>query len=235
MGTDLFGAAEFYASPRGAVAASLVRARIAALWPSVARCDVLGVGHVGPYLDCWREEAARCIACAPASIGPARWPAGGRSLICAGEGDLLPFPDLSFDRVLLVHGLEAADNARRMLREVWRVLRDDGRLLVVAANRRGLWAHLDSTPFGQGQPFSTGQVGRLLGASMFAVERRDSALFVPPSTAPLVLHAAPLIEQAGRHVASRFAGVTLTEAMKDCYAALPLRAVRRRFVLSEAA
>ena len=36
----------------------------------------------------------------------------------------LPFRDGAFDRVLLVHGLEAADHARRMLREVWRVLRE---------------------------------------------------------------------------------------------------------------
>ena len=98
-------------------------------------------------------------------MGAARWPAGSANLSCTAEEDALPFPDLLFDRVLLVHGLEAAENARRLLREVWRVLKDDGRLLVVAPNRRGMWAHVESTPFGHGQPYSPGQLGRLLAAS----------------------------------------------------------------------
>ena len=96
------------------------------------------------------------------------------------EEDALPFPDLCFDRILLVHGLEMAENARRLLRETWRVLKDDGRLLVVAPNRRGLWAHTEHTPFGHGQPYSPGQVSRLLARHMFHVEHRDSALFTPP-------------------------------------------------------
>ena len=122
----------------------------------------------------------RCIALTPAQLGAARWPAGTPNLSCTAEEDALPFPDLCFDRILLVHGLEAAENARRLLREVWRVLKDDGRLLVVAPNRRGMWAYVESTPFGQGQPYSPGQIGRLLAASLFRVERRDTALFVPP-------------------------------------------------------
>jgi SAM-dependent methyltransferase len=150
--------------------------------------------------------------------------------------DGLPLADLSVDRVLLVHGLENAENARRMLREVWRVLRDDGRLLVVVPNRVGLWAHVESTPFGQGQPYSPGQVGRLLAANMFHVERRDRALYVPPISHRLVLRSAAMFERAGRQLAPQFAGVTLTEAIKDAYAAMPLSAVaRRRFMLAEAA
>ena len=78
------------------------------------------------------------------------------NLCCAGQEDALPFPDLCFDRILLMHGLEVAENARRLLREVWRVLKDDGLLLVVAPNRRGLWAHVESTPFGRGSPIRPG-------------------------------------------------------------------------------
>ena len=138
--------------------------------------------------------------------------------------------------MILVHGLEAAENARGLLREVWRVLKDDGRLLVVAPNRRGMWAHLESTPFGHGQPFSAGQIGRLLAASLFRVEQRDTALYLPPSNLRLVLRSAPLLERTGRRVLSGFSGVTITEAVKDVYAALPLRkAPRRRLVLAEAA
>ena len=236
MVTDAHAAAEFYATARGAVAARLVRERLALLWPDLTGMSVLGIGYTTPYLRPWREHAARCIAATPAQIGATRWPAGQPNLSCTMEEDALPFPDLSFDRIVLVHGLEAAENTRRMLREVWRVLKDDGRLLIVAPNRRGMWAHLESTPFGQGQPYSAGQVGRLLASSLFRVERRDTALYVPPLKSHLVLRAAWLMERGGRRIAPRFGGVTITEAVKDVYAGLPLQAVpRRRLVLAEAA
>jgi SAM-dependent methyltransferase len=236
MVTDAHAAAEFYATARGAVAARLVRERLALLWPDLTGLSVLGIGYTIPYLRPWRENAARCIAATPAQVGATRWPAGQPNLSCTMEEDALPFPDLSFDRIVLVHGLEAAENTRRMLREVWRVLKDDGRLLIVAPNRRGIWAHMESTPFGQGQPYSAGQVGRLLASSLFRVERRDTALYVPPVKSHLVLRAAWLMERGGRRIAPRFGGVTITEAVKDVYAGLPLQAVpRRRLVLAEAA
>ena len=132
------------------------------LWPDLRGQSVLGVGFAAPYLRLWRPQAARCIAVTPAQMGATRWPLGEPCLSCTAEEDALPFPDMSFDRVLLVHGLEAAENARRLLRETWRVLKDDGRLLVVAPNRTGMWAYVEQTPFGHGQPYSFGQLGRLL-------------------------------------------------------------------------
>lgn len=213
----------------------LLRHRLAALWPEVAGQAVLGIGYTAPYLRLWDEHAARCIALTPAQVGMARWPAGAPNLSCTAEEDALPFPDLCFDRILLVHGLEAADNAPRLLREVWRVLKDDGRLLIVAPNRRGWWAHVETTPFGHGQPYSAGQIGRLLAAALFRVERRDTALYVPPTQLRLVLRSALVIERTGRFLLPHLAGVTLTEAVKDVYAAVPLKEPRRRLVLAEAA
>ena len=179
-------------------------------WPSAAGCAVLGLGYATPYLRAWSAEAARCIAAVPGPVRVARWPGAGGNFICTTEEDALPFPDLCFDRILLVHGLEAADNARAMLREVWRVLKDDGRLLVVVPNRMGMWAHVESTPFGHGQPYSPGQIGRLLAGCMFRVERRDTALHLPPVTLRLALRSARTWEGAGRWMAPHLAGVTIT-------------------------
>ena len=135
-----------------------------------------------------------------------------------------------------MHGLELAENARRLLREVWRVLKDDGRLLIIAPNRSGVWAYRENSPFGHGLPYSTGQLGRLLAGGLFRVERRDAALWMPPSGLRVVLRAAPLFERAGRKMMPGLAGVILTEAVKDVYAAMPLQAApRRRLVLAEAA
>ncbi len=235
MVSDVHAAADFYATRRGALAAMLVRERLALIWPSLPGQAVLGLGYTAPYLRLWREGATRCIALTPAQIGAARWPVGSANLSCTAEEDALPFPDLCFDRILLVHGLESAENARRLLREAWRVLKDDGRLLVVTPNRSGMWAHVESTPFGHGTPYSPGQVGRLMAASLFRVERRDTALFLPPSNIRLLQRGAKLWERTGRRFLPRFAGVTITEAAKDMYAAIPMPAARRRMVLAEAA
>jgi SAM-dependent methyltransferase len=236
MVSDAHEAAQFYATRRGALAAHLVRERLALAWPRLPGMAVLGLGYAAPYLRLWREHAARCIAVTPAQMGAARWPVGSANLSCTAEEDALPFPDLCFDRVLLVHGLEAAENARRLLREVWRVLKDDGRLLVVAPNRSGMWAHMEATPFGHGTPYSPGQVGRLMAGAMFRVQRRDTALFLPPVDWRLVQRGARLWERSGRRFLPRLAGVTITEAEKDMFAALPVGAqARRRMVLVEAA
>ena len=223
MATDALAAQDFYATPRGAMVARLLRDRLGALWPSLAGHCVLGLGYAAPYLPLWRGQAQLCIALTPAQVGTARWPAGGDqpNLSCTAQEDALPFPDLCFDRILLVHGLEAADHARRLLREVWRVLKDDGHLIVVAPNRRGVWAYVESTPFGHGQPYSAGQIGRLLATALFRVERRDAALFMPP----LHLRPALLWENGARRVLPPgMAGLTITEAVKDMYAALPVAA-----------
>ena len=59
------------------------------------------------------------------------------ALFCAF--DALPFPDHSIDLVVLPHGLEAARDAHRALREVERVLVPEGRLVVVGFNPLSLW------------------------------------------------------------------------------------------------
>jgi hypothetical protein len=99
-----------------------------------------------------------------------------------------------------------------------------------------MWAYWESTPFGHGQPYSFSQIGRLLAASLYRVERRDSALYLPPARLRLVLRGARLFERTGRRWLPALAGVTITEAAKDLYAAMPVEAVpRRRLVLAETA
>ena len=203
-------AASFYATRRGEVAAAVLRRAIGALWPRLDGMAVLGIGYPSPYLRLWEESAYRCVGATSAHHR------GGEGLArgCTIEPTRLPFADLSFDRVLVIHGVEAGGHDERLLRELWRVLKDDGKILVVAPNRIGLWALAEGTPFGQGQPYSKGQIARLLASSMFRAERDAAALFMPPSTWRAVLAAHALFEAVGKFVAPRLAGVTITEAVK---------------------
>lgn len=236
MSQEVHGLGEFYSSPAGRVAARLLRRRLRAFWPSAKGLNLLGLGYASPYLQLWRPDAARCVCLIPDHLRPWRWPrkAASRTAIAAEES--LPFPDLLFDRVLLVHGLESAENARRLLREAWRVLRDDGTLLLVVPNRLGLWAHREATPFGHGQPYSPGQLEALLRRQMFRVERRDAALYLPPFRSRLLLRGAAVWEALGAALWPRFGGVTLVEARKDMFAGLPVEAAKargRRVVVAE--
>ncbi|MBW4024886.1 MAG: class I SAM-dependent methyltransferase [Proteobacteria bacterium] len=235
MVLDVHAAADFYSTAQGIVAARLIRERLTTLWPDMSGLAVLGLGYTPPYLRGWRESARLAVALTPAQLGAARWPAGAPNLTCMAEEDALPFAGPVFDRVLLIHGLETAENARRMLREIWRVMKDDARLMVIAPNRRGMWAYFESTPFGHGTPYSPGQVGRMLASSLFRVERRETALFLPPTSVRLVLRGNRLWEKVGHWSMPQFAGVTMTEAVKDAYSVIPTNPTPvRRFVLAEA-
>ncbi|MCO6419529.1 class I SAM-dependent methyltransferase [Siccirubricoccus sp. KC 17139] len=237
MRDEVHGLANFYATPAGLVTARLLRDRLRALWPALPGQAVLGLGYASPFLRLWKAEAHRCIALVPEHFPRWRWPRGAASCTAAGPEDALPFPDLTFDRILLVHGLEHAENSRRLLREAWRVLKDDGRLLVVAPNRLGLWAHLERTPFGHGHPYSALQLEALLQRQMFRVAQRDAALFVPPFRNRLLLRGAGGWERLGSRLCPGFAGVTLMEAAKDFSELIPagVRPARRRVVVAEAA
>ena len=245
MNPEVHGPDAFYATPTGQVARRLLRTRLRALWPELEGREILGLGHAGPYLRLWRRRAARLVSATPAASlaqqaahrppGLPPWPPDGPCAATLVEGEHLPFPDLSFDNVLIVHGLEQAGHARRLLREVWRVLREDGQLLVVVPNRRSIWAHLDRTPLGQGQPYSPGQLAHLLRQALFEVERRDGALFIPPFRARALLGGARAWERIGRAVAPNLAGVAIMEARKQVLGAVPALPVatqaRRRVLL----
>lgn len=223
MAADTRDACAFYQSPLGALTAALLRRELWAWWPALKGLSVLGIGHTGPCLDLWRHQA-RCLAVVPAHVGARPWPQAAPCLTCVAETESLPFADLSFDRILLVHGLEQAGHARRLLREVWRVLKDDGRLVLVVPNRRGLWAHVETTPFGHGQPYSEGQLGRLLSGLSFQVERQKTALYAPPFELSAHRHLFGVLERCGPYLAPHFAGLVLAEAVKVMSTLTPARA-----------
>ena len=218
--------AEFYDSSMGQVTRRLIHNRLKILWPQVSGCRVLGFGFAVPYLRNFALEAERTIALMPEDLGPLRWP----ETLCrsaVAEEDSLPFPDAMFDRILIVHGLEAAEAVRPLMRQIWRVLAPAGRLLVVAPNRTSLWAQADRSPFAHGRPFSRSQLDRLLGDNMFVAEHWDTALLLPPIRSRRLVRSGNAWERTGRAFWPRLAGVHIVEATKAMYAAAPVTEVRK--------
>lgn len=217
---------QFYSTPLGRVAQRLLRQRIRDMWPAVAGQRILAVGYGTPYLLPFVDAAERVVAVMPDLQGVTRWPVGEPGLVTLSEEDALPFPDNAFDRILLVHAIESSERLRRMLREVWRVLAGDGRIIVVAPNRGGVWARLERTPFGHGNPYSQRQLGRLLRDNLFVPVRSDYALFGPPSHRRYMLALAPALERIGARWAHPFGGVVLSEAEKQVYSGVTVEARR---------
>ncbi|WP_316978074.1 class I SAM-dependent methyltransferase [Shumkonia mesophila] len=235
MSLDIVDIRDFYASSLGQMAARMIRHQIRAIWPEAKGQSVLGLGYATPYLNFFRSGgggAARVLAAMPASQGVLHWPADGPCLTTLADEADLPFPDLSIDRVLLIHALETTEQVQPMMREIWRVLSGSGRLLVVAPNRRGIWARLDRTPFGYGQPYSSGQLSRLLRETMFTPVKAHAALFAPPSRSRMVLASARAWEGLGQRGIAPFAGVVMIEATKQIYAGHPVAQRRRRAYLA---
>jgi SAM-dependent methyltransferase len=197
MQHDVVELRDFYASPLGHVVRRTVQHHIRTRWATVKGDTLVGLGFATPYLAGLRREAGRVAALMP-----------------AGE-DKLPLPDASVDKLLAVHCLENAERVRPMLREMWRVLAPQGSLIIVVPNRRGLWARIDTTPFGQGQPYSRRQLDRLLLDALLTPVDWSNALYLPPFDRQLVVRSAGAMEKIGRWVTPGFAGVVMVEAKKD--------------------
>ena len=215
----------------------MIGAAIRDLWPDLAGMEVVGVGYASPFLAPLKEEAGRAIAVMPPSQGVLHWPSDGPNVVALADESDLPLADLSVDRLLAVHSIEHSEHLRATLREMWRVLAPNGRVLIVVPNRRGIWARFDKTPFGSGYPYSVAQLSRVLRDNMFTPTRSARALYVPPTRFRTLLASAAAWEKIGHRWFPAFAGVTLVEASKQLYAVtqaprrarivVPARPVRR--------
>lgn len=203
--------------------------RLGDAWGAAPGCDVLGIGYATPWLDAF-SGARRVIAAMPRGQGAETWPAGGRNAVVMVEDGRLPFRAGMFDRILMVHALEEAEAPGQILVEAVRALAPAGRIILVAAARGGFWGRAETTPFGHGQPFSRGQLERLVRGVDLEPVAWSQTLYVPPWRPALAL--ADAVERIGQTVAPGAAGIVLLEASRRTYARAP-RGHSARAVLGE--
>ena len=227
---DVVDLRNFYSQQLGVVARRFIGRGIRGRWGDLAGQRILGVGYATPYLGLFRSEAERCLAFMPGTQGVVKWPTMRAGLAALVDEHEMPLPDSAVDRVLLVHSLEMSQDAAALLREAWRVLSSGGRLLAVVPNRRGVWARMDTTPFGYGRPYSRTQITHLLRDAWFTPTGWGEALYVPPVARGWFLRSAVAWERTGASLSAPFAGVHLVEATKQVYRAIPARREKKRLV-----
>ena len=212
----------FHDARLGKVARRMIRRRMCGMWGNVQGEDILGVGYATPYLRPFMGSHNRVVAVTPLVDERIKWPQDGKNLVASSKLTALPFADVSFDRIILVHALEHAENPQQLLREMWRVLSGDGKLIIVYPNRQGLWARSERSPFGKGNPYSVQQIQTLLEDNLFTPTRICPALVMPPTTSPFFFRWASLWEGIGCRFWPHFSGVMVAEAKKEMYGVTPL-------------
>lgn len=208
----------FYEGRMGQVAAEALRRKLFQAWGEADRLRVAGYGHTEPYLGVF-SRAERMVAMSPDGAGVR---AGGPIPACLVSEWEWPLPDASIDRLLIIHGLEESCDARRVLREAWRVLADDGLMIIAVANRRGPWSMVETSPFAAGKPYSRRQLDLALKEAMFGPTAHATALHFPPIDNSALLRLAPTWERLGASIEDwrlppifpNLAGVNLVEARK---------------------
>ena len=217
----------FYNSPLGEVSRRIVGGLVRSRWANTTGLTVAALGYGLPYLDRFRGRARRCVALMSSQQGAVVWPEREACACALVWPDMLPLPDASIDRLLVAHALEAVERPETLMEEVWRVTAPEGRVIVVAPSRRGVWARADRTPFGQGSPYSRSQLRELLSHATLSPVFWGEALYFPPIARNYVIRSAPAIERVGAALRLPFAGIHVVEAIKQVHRPVEAHEVAR--------
>jgi len=209
----------FYETPLGVTVTRLLDPYVRSFWDDRVDAYNVAFGYGPPFLNMIDDAAkARAIALMPARHGAVIWPQTGQVRTILTKGHNLPVPDVQLDRLMLAHALEFDDDPARLLDECWRILDGAGRLLVMVPNRRGIWTHRETTPFGHGRPFSRRQLQTALTQHGFEVNRVHRVVFIPPVQRGPLLRFASSCEQIGQRCWPALGAILLIEATKMLYA-----------------
>ena len=220
--------AAFYATPLGRRVAAILKRRLRRRLGSLAGRQVALVGFGAPLVAGLCERAAWHVQLSPERIGAI---AGAPWTAMVAEA-ALPLADEAVDVVILLHALEAAVDPEALMREVWRILRPEGRMVAFLPRRASLWARVARTPFGHGRPWRQREIETLLAERCFLVTGSERILRFPPF-APATLPALA-IERMADAIHLPFGGLLLVTAVKRLAQPLPVLRRTRRAVLAPA-
>lgn len=199
----------YYATPDGQRVARLLAGIVAPVIRRGSTARLLALGHAAPVLTGLDPaKLERMAVVTPGADGVTPFPRGRPSCALVADPLTLPFEGALFDQALVVHALEFAQPPRALLRELWRVLAPGGDVVLVVANRAGLWTHFENTPFGKGHPWGRNGLMKLLADAMFEPLSWRSALVAPPVRGLRWLDR-PLVK-----IAPRIGGVHFVHARK---------------------
>ena len=226
MHLDVQGLRNFYyRQALGRAVQRSLRTTVMKIWPDTTGQTVAGFGFAVPLLRPFLAKSRRVIALMPGPQGVIAWPSGPANHAVLTDERFWPLETGHVDRLLVLHGLEASDDAAAMLEEARRVLGPGGRALFIVPNRAGLWSRSEKTPMGFGRPYSAGQLETLLRVHGFLPEKSTAALYQLPSQRRGLQKMAPVFERIGTRLPSLAGGVLIVEASKRVQPLQPTKSV----------
>jgi len=201
----------FYESGLGKFACRKLRARITSFWPEIANEKIFGFGFTLPYLPLF-SYGNKVIALTPENIGPVKIEDASASVIA--DPTSLPLGNEFFDRAIIIHGLEHVQIPEKLIEEIWRALKPDGKLLIIAPNENGVWLR-KASPFYKTKAYSRLKLTEYLYFNKFFVTRFGRALFFVPTRFRIINR---ISEFFGRIFLRPFCGVLIIEAEKRIFA-----------------
>jgi len=194
FGPDTY--ADWRASSLGEITETLEQRLIHRLAGEIRGCAVLDVGcGDGALTRAFRHGGAAFVAGCdtdPRMIARAcaqRAQMGADIIYAVARAEQLPFRDGSFDLVTVITVLAFVPEPELALREIARVLKPSGRLVVGDLGKWSLWAASRRIRAWLGAPMwkaarfrSAGELRSLAKAAQFGVERVTGAVYYPRST-----------------------------------------------------
>lgn len=232
MYIDIHSLKKFYASPLGGQVQQRLAAALMPHMPTRNDERIIGLGYCVPYLNLFRRKTDYCFAFMPARQGALAWPREENVATALIFEEDLPLPDSCIDKIILIHALEQTENAKETLREIWRVLVPNGKIIIIAPNRRGFWAGSDSTPFGAGEPYSRSQLSQTVSNAGFTCQSLSETLHFLPQKNLHIRHFSTLFERMQRRFFPYFGGALVLEATKHFYQGIPLLNRKSRRIFS---
>lgn len=172
----------FFDSQMGRTYLHLIQPSIVAKCTHLKDQKVLGIGFALPYLDMLSQqgEDRACIAAMPSYLGACHWPDNKPNRVALVDETRLPFADNYFDMIIVAHCLEFSGHQHSLLREIWRILNNQGKIMVLSANKLSLWSSIGKTPLTQGGSFTSSQLLYLLQSNLFIPTSFQQDLYMPP-------------------------------------------------------
>lgn len=184
--------------------------------------NTLIIGYGVPYcpdIDSNTQKKIKSLplACSLSSMGTYYWPRHDKNRCVHCNSEFLPFPDQTFDKIVVIHALEHAYHAEALVNEIWRILKGNGKALFIAPNRRSVWSRHDTIPFATGHPYSYSQLSSFLKEHKLTIETISYGLRLLPISRFLPLEWRLKAEYWLNRISFPFGGVLVVECGKRLY------------------
>jgi len=116
----------------------------------------------------------------PYFLGPNKCKYKGLNISLVGDEAHLPFPEGSYDRVLIFHALEYMEDPRSFMEGVWKLLSPGGSVFLMVPNKKGAWKQNGLPNPELAKPFLFREVKSFLEQNGFTVGRNFGASYGLP-------------------------------------------------------